>query len=80
MRRSPTPTTNEFGPVFTSWRTELAPLLHRHGVTHTEARRLANLMVAAVEGAVVLVTHTLRNLLESAVAQPSGQSHPKGFE
>jgi AcrR family transcriptional regulator len=65
--------------AFTSWRAALAELLRRHGVTSAEARRLANLVVAAVEGAVVLsradrsmqpiddVSRSLRSLLRDAV-------------
>lgn len=68
------------GRAFTNWRTELAALLGRHGVTPAESRRLANLVVAAVEGAVVLsradrsfqpiddISRSLRSLLREAVA------------
>ena len=40
--------------AFTSWRSALAALLRRHGASPAEARRLANLVIAAVEGAVAL--------------------------
>ena len=68
------------GRAFTSWRAALAALLRRHGVTQAQSRRLANLVLAAVEGAVVLsradrslqpvddVSRSLRTLLQEAVA------------
>jgi AcrR family transcriptional regulator len=40
--------------AFTGWRSALAALLRRHGASPAEARRLANLVIAAVEGAVAL--------------------------
>ena len=40
--------------AFGSWREALAELLRRHGVPAAQARRLATLVVASVEGAVAL--------------------------
>ena len=40
--------------AFTSWRSALAALLRRHGASPAEARRLGNLVIAAMEGAVAL--------------------------
>jgi AcrR family transcriptional regulator len=40
--------------AFASWRSALQMLFRRHGVSAAHARRLATLVVAAVEGAVVL--------------------------
>ncbi|CAO5184056.1 Uncharacterized HTH-type transcriptional regulator Rv0196 [Frankia sp. AiPs1] len=40
--------------AFASWQTALAELLHHHGATPVRARRIATLVVASVEGAVVL--------------------------
>jgi len=68
------------GRALTSWRSALAALLRRHGVTPAQARRLSNLVVAAVEGAVVLsradrdvqpvddVHRAVRALLDTAVS------------
>jgi AcrR family transcriptional regulator len=67
--------------AFTSWRGALRALLRRHGVPPAEARRLANLVVAAIEGAVALsradrsaqplddIARTLRPLLNDAVTR-----------
>ena len=67
--------------AFTSWRSALAALLRRHGASPAEARRLANLVIAAVEGAVALsradrsaqplddIARTLRPLLDDAVTR-----------
>jgi AcrR family transcriptional regulator len=67
--------------AFTSWRSAFAVLLRRHGVPPAEARRLSNLVVAAVEGAVAIsraerstqplddVARTLRPALHDAVAR-----------
>jgi AcrR family transcriptional regulator len=67
--------------AFASWRDAFAVLLRRHGVPLAEARRLSNLVVAAVEGAVAIscadhsiqplddVARTLRPLLRDAVAR-----------
>ena len=72
-------TVNAAGRAFSNWCAALAHLLRRHGVTQAESRRLANLVVAAVEGAVVLsrtdrslqpvddVGRSLRALLHDAV-------------
>lgn len=40
--------------VFRAWREHLIDLLHRGGLTATQAKRFANLLIAAAEGAVVL--------------------------
>ena len=67
--------------AFTSWRSALAALLRRHGASPAEARRLGNLVIAAVEGAVALsradrsaqplddIARTLRPLLDDAVTR-----------
>jgi AcrR family transcriptional regulator len=67
--------------AFTSWRSALAALLRRHGVPPAESRRLSNLIVAAVEGAVALcradqniqplddTARALRPLLHDAVTR-----------
>jgi AcrR family transcriptional regulator len=67
--------------AFTSWRSAFAALLRRHGVPTAEARRLSNLVVAAVEGAVAIsraerntqpvddIARTLRPVLHDAVAR-----------
>ena len=67
--------------AFTSWRSALAALLRRHGASPAKARRLANLVIAAVEGAVALsradrsaqplddIARTLRPLLDDAVTR-----------
>jgi AcrR family transcriptional regulator len=67
--------------AFTSWRRALAALLRRHGVPHAESRRLSNLVVAAVEGAVAVsradqniqplddIARALRPLLHDAVTR-----------
>ncbi|MBJ7328555.1 MAG: TetR/AcrR family transcriptional regulator [Solirubrobacteraceae bacterium] len=69
--------------AFTSWRTALAGHLRQHGASPARARRLANVIVGAVEGAVVLsraeqsiqpvddVTATLRPLLQAASTPPA---------
>jgi AcrR family transcriptional regulator len=69
--------------AFTGWRSALATLLRRHGVPPAEARRLSNLVVAAVEGAVAIsraerstqplddVARTLRPALHDAVVRHS---------
>jgi hypothetical protein len=66
--------------AFASWRDALASLLKGAGCSPAEARRRATLVVAAIEGAVVLargehdlwplddVAHELRALLVSGVA------------
>lgn len=67
--------------AFASWRAALAAQLRRHGVPPAEARRLANLVVAAIEGAVAISraerstqplddsARALRPLLHEAVAR-----------
>jgi AcrR family transcriptional regulator len=74
--------------AFTSWRTAFAVLLRRHGVPPAEARRLSNLVIAAVEGAVAIsraeksiqplddVARTLRPLLHETVARGFGPRPP----
>ncbi|MFE3261880.1 TetR/AcrR family transcriptional regulator [Nocardia sp. NPDC059091] len=42
------------GRAFTAWRTALESVLRDHGAAPATARRLSNLAVAAIEGAVVL--------------------------